>query len=155
MPRVDKPLDLLEFETMLLGRHMHMLNPRARGMSEERLDRSAYVLLSRIQVQGPMSIGELREAFGLDASTLNRQTAAMLRAGVVERMPDPEGGIARKFAITVEGRRRLDAHRAENLDGLEKIMIDWDPEDVAEFAAYLSRFNRDIERLDGRPWPRG
>jgi DNA-binding MarR family transcriptional regulator len=155
MPRVDKPLDLLEFETMLLGRHMHMLNPRARGMSEERLDRSAYVLLSRIQVQGPMSIGELREAFGLDASTLNRQTAAMLRAGVVERMPDPEGGIARKFAITAEGRRRLDAHRAENLDGLEKIMIDWDPEDVAEFAAYLSRFNRDIERLDGRPWPRG
>lgn len=91
MPRVDKPLDLLEFETMLLGRHMHMLNPRGRGMSEERLDRSAYVLLSRIQVEGPMSIGGLREAFGLDASTLNRQTAAMLRAGVVERMPDPEG----------------------------------------------------------------
>lgn len=34
-------------------------------------------------------------------------------------------------------------------------MTDWDPEEVAEFAAYLSRFNRDIERLDGRPWPRG
>lgn len=91
MPRVDKPLDLLEFETMLLGRHMHMLNPRARGAGEERLDRSAYVLLSRIQAQGPMSIGEFSEAFGLDASTLNRQTAAMVRAGVVERMPDPEG----------------------------------------------------------------
>jgi DNA-binding MarR family transcriptional regulator len=154
MPRVDKPLDLLEFETMLLGRHMHMLNPRARGVNEERLDRSAYVLLSRIQAEGLMSIGELSEAFGLDTSTLNRQTAAMLRAGVVERMPDPEGGIARKFAITAEGGRRLYAHRAENLEGLEKIMTDWAPEDVGEFAAYLSRFNRDIERLDGRPWPR-
>lgn len=155
MPRVDKPLDLLEFETMLLGRHMHMLNPRARGAGEERLDRSAYVLLSRIQAQGPMSIGEFSEAFGLDASTLNRQTAAMVRAGVVERMPDPEGGMARKFAITAEGERRLDIHRTENLEGLEKVMTDWTAEDVAEFAAYLSRFNRDIERLDGRPWPRG
>lgn len=155
MPRVDKPLDLLEFETMLLGRHMHMLNPRARGAGEERLDRSAYVLLSRIQAQGPMSIGEFSEAFGLDASTLNRQTAAMVRAGVVERMPDPEGGMARKFSITAEGERRLDIHRTENLEGLEKVMTDWTAEDVAEFAAYLSRFNRDIERLDGRPWPRG
>ncbi|MEU8948035.1 MarR family transcriptional regulator [Streptomyces sp. NPDC048489] len=152
---MDKPLDLLEFETMLLGRHMHMLNPRARGAGEERLDRSAYVLLSRIQAQGPMSIGEFSEAFGLDASTLNRQTAAMVRAGVVERMPDPEGGMARKFAITAEGERRLDIHRTENLEGLEKVMADWTAEDVAEFAAYLSRFNRDIERLDGRPWPRG
>ncbi|MET9126754.1 MULTISPECIES: MarR family winged helix-turn-helix transcriptional regulator [unclassified Streptomyces] len=152
---MDKPLDLLEFETMLLGRHMHMLNPRARGAGEERLDRSAYVLLSRIQAQGPMSIGEFSEAFGLDASTLNRQTAAMVRAGVVERMPDPEGGMARKFSITAEGERRLDIHRTENLEGLEKVMTDWTAEDVAEFAAYLSRFNRDIERLDGRPWPRG
>lgn len=87
---MDKPLDLIEFETMLLGRYMALLTPRARGM-EGRLDRSAYLLLSRIQVEGPMSIGQLSEAFGLDTSTLNRQTAAMLRNGVVERMPDPEG----------------------------------------------------------------
>ncbi|RBL85831.1 MarR family transcriptional regulator, partial [Streptomyces cavourensis] len=87
------PLDRIERETMLLGRYMHLLAPRA----EWRLDRSAYILLSRIEVEGPMSISQLSEAFGLDASTLNRQTAAMLRAGVVERIPDPDGGIARKF----------------------------------------------------------
>ncbi|MFD5762320.1 MarR family transcriptional regulator, partial [Streptomyces sp. NPDC127044] len=62
---------------------------------------------------------------------------------------------APKYPITAAGRRRLEADRAEYRHGLEKIMTDWDPEDVAEFAAYLSRFNRDIERLDGRPWPRG
>lgn len=33
-------------------------------------------------------------------------------------------------------------------------MENWAPEEVAEFAAYLGRLNRDIERLDGRPWPR-
>lgn len=81
------PLDQIEFETMLLGRYMHLLTYRGSG----RLDRSAYILLSRIQAEGPLSISQLSDAFGLDTSTLNRQTAAMLRAGVVERIPDPEG----------------------------------------------------------------
>lgn len=53
-----------------------------------------------------MSIGQLSDAFGLDASTLNRQTAAMLRGNLVERIADPDGGIARKFRITAEGERR-------------------------------------------------
>ncbi|MFJ5833482.1 MarR family winged helix-turn-helix transcriptional regulator [Streptomyces sp. NPDC093089] len=149
---VDKPTHLVEFETMLLSRHTHLYAPRSRGGAQ--LDRSAYVLLSRIRIHGPLSIGQLSEAFGLDASTLNRQTAAMLRAGLVERIPDPDGGIARKFRITEEGERRLDADRTSNIEGLERVMEHWPSEDVAEFAAFLERFNRDIERLEGRPWPR-
>ncbi|MGW1882550.1 MarR family winged helix-turn-helix transcriptional regulator [Streptomyces sp. NPDC001970] len=150
---MDKPTHLIEFETMLLGRHAFLFNPRTRKAGG-RLDRSAYVLLTRIQMDGPMSIGQLSDAFGLDTSTLNRQTAAMLRAGVVERIPDPDGGIARKFRITAEGESRLDADRAEHIDGIATVLADWNPEDVADFAAYLERFNRDIERLDGHPWPR-
>ncbi|MFB6837726.1 MarR family winged helix-turn-helix transcriptional regulator [Streptomyces sp. NPDC056361] len=150
---VDKPTHLVEFETMLLSRHTHLYAPRSRAGGAQ-LDRSAYVLLSRIRMHGPLSIGQLSEAFGLDASTLNRQTAAMLRAGLVERIPDPDGGIARKFRITEEGERRLDADRTSNIEGLERVMEHWPAEDVAEFAAFLERFNRDIERLEGRPWPR-
>ncbi|MGW1023817.1 MarR family winged helix-turn-helix transcriptional regulator [Streptomyces sp. NPDC002577] len=150
---MDKPTHLVEFEAMLLGRHAHLFNPRARS-SGGKLDRSAYVLLSRIQIDGPMSIGQLRDAFGLDTSTLNRQTAAMLRAGVVERIPDPDGGIARKFSITAEGERRLKSDRAENISGLEMVLAHWTPEEVATFAGFLNRFNSDIERLEGRPWPR-
>lgn len=62
--------------------------------------------------------------------------------------------MARKFAITTEGERRLAADRAENISGLEKVMVEWSAEEVAEFAGYLSRLNSDVERLDGRPWPR-
>ncbi|MFJ6698063.1 MarR family winged helix-turn-helix transcriptional regulator [Streptomyces sp. NPDC091272] len=147
---MDKPLDQIEFETMLLGRHMNLLTGRGDG----RLDRSAYILLSRILAEGPLSISELSHALGLDASTLNRQTAAMLRAGVVERIPDPAGGIARKFAVTDEGRRRLASDRSSNLSGLARVLENWTPEEAAQFAAGLGRFNRDSERLDGRPWPR-
>ncbi|MFC9944582.1 MarR family winged helix-turn-helix transcriptional regulator [Streptomyces pratensis] len=150
---MDKPTHLIEFETMLLGRHLQLNAPRSRRGGGQ-LDRSAYTLLSRIRMEGPMSIGQLSDAFGLDASTLNRQTAAMLRAGLVERIQDPDGGIARKFRITDAGELGLDAERAENISGLERVMAAWSPGEVSLFAAYLKRLNSDIENLDGRPWPR-
>ncbi|WP_239092313.1 MarR family winged helix-turn-helix transcriptional regulator [Streptomyces sp. SID14478] len=138
---------------MLLSRHGHLFGSRGRS-ADRHLERSAYTLLSRIQLDGPMSIGELHEAFGLDTSTLNRQTAAMMRAGLADRIPDPEGGIARKFRITERGEKRLNDDRARCLSVLEGLLDDWDPEEVVRFASSLQRLNRSIESLDGRPWPR-
>ncbi|MCX4537177.1 MarR family transcriptional regulator [Streptomyces sp. NBC_00841] len=143
----------VEYEQMLQSRYLHLHKSKGRRQGST-LERSAYILLSRIRVQGPMSIGQLGDAFGLDASTLNRQTAAAMRAGLVERIPDPDGGMARKFRITTEGERRLDEEREGTIHTLDQIMTDWSDEDIAAFADYLKRFNTDIERLDGRPWPR-
>ena len=99
----------LELETMLLGRH---LAPLRRPRSEDRrLERSGYTLLSRLRVQEPMSIGELSDALGLDVSTLNRQTAALTRSGYLERVPDPDGGMARKFRVTQAGVEQLESDR--------------------------------------------
>jgi DNA-binding MarR family transcriptional regulator len=148
---MDKPLHLVEFETMLLSRYqLNLRHRQERGL----LERSAYLLLSLLARTGPMSIRQLSDTLGLDVSTLNRQTAALLRSRLVERFPDPEGGIARKFGITAEGERRLDRERTTNIAGLANVMRDWSPEDVAAFAGYLQRFNSSIEELDGRPWPR-
>ena len=72
--------------------HSRYLMPQRRfAGSEDRLERSAYTLLSRIDAQGPMSLGELSDALGLDVSTLNRQTAAMTKSGYVERVAGPRG----------------------------------------------------------------
>ncbi|TYK44627.1 MarR family winged helix-turn-helix transcriptional regulator [Actinomadura decatromicini] len=150
---MDRPTHLIEYETMLLGRYTLRV---ASGAGDEAggLERSAYILLSRVRAEGPMSIRQLSDAFGLDQSTLNRQTSAMTRAGLLERIPDPEGGIARKFRITRDGARRLDEHREHIVAGLDKVLAGWTPDEVAAFAAYLKRFNIDIERLSGRAWPR-
>ncbi|RSN63945.1 MarR family transcriptional regulator [Actinomadura sp. WAC 06369] len=150
---VDKPTERVEFETMLLTRHT-LTTVRRAGQETGGLERSAYILLSRIRLEGPMSIRELSEVFRLDQSTLNRQTSAMLRAGLVERIADPGAGIARKFRITDEGARRLDDERDRIVRGLEKVLHDWTAEEVEAFAGYLERFNTDIERLSGRTWPR-
>ncbi|MGD1223176.1 MULTISPECIES: MarR family winged helix-turn-helix transcriptional regulator [Streptomyces] len=148
-----RPTHEVEYEQMLLSRH-GLLHYKGGRTKDSVLERSAYILLSRIRVQGPMSIGELSDAFGLDASTLNRQTAAAMRAGLVERIPDPEGGMARKFRITDEGARLLDEERMGLIRSLDNVMAEWPDEDIAAFASYLRRFNTDIERIGGRPWPR-
>ncbi|MBO1420230.1 MarR family winged helix-turn-helix transcriptional regulator, partial [Streptomyces sp. FH025] len=131
---------------------LSQVNARPEG---SQLERTAYILLSRVDAQGPMSIGQLSDAFGLDVSTLNRQTAALKSAGLLERIPDPDGGIARKFRLTEEGRRRLDEEREAHVRALNLVMEGWSQEDIASFASALRRFNTGIERLDGRPWPRG
>lgn len=101
-----------------------------------------------------MPIGRLGDAFGLDVATLNRQTAAAVRAGLVERIPDPDGGLARKFRITEEGERRLDEERTGLVASPDRILTDWPEEDIAAFADLLQRFVSAIERLHGMPWPR-
>ncbi|MFF1408395.1 MarR family winged helix-turn-helix transcriptional regulator [Streptomyces sp. NPDC058289] len=144
-------LEKLERELMLLSRHQVMAR---RERDPERLERSAYLLLSRIDTQGPMSIGQLSEAFGLDTSTVNRQTAALLRCGLAERVPDPEGGMARKLCITEEGGRRLTEDRGVNRSCLARVVADWSPEEVRQLEDALVRLNRSAEALEGRHWPR-
>jgi DNA-binding MarR family transcriptional regulator len=149
---MDKPSHLVEFEHMVLGRHQ--LGHDKRRRQADRLERSAYIILSRIRVQGPMSIGQISDAFRLDTSTVNRQTASAMESGLLERIPDPEGGMARKFRLTPEGERRLDIERDAHVRELDRVFEDWPVDEVENFAHNLQRFNASIERLSGNPWPR-
>jgi DNA-binding MarR family transcriptional regulator len=145
-------VEAIEFEAMLLGRHVTPASGQHRAALA--LDRSVYVLLTRLELDGPMSIPQLKQAFGLDSSTLNRQTASMLRAQLVDRIADPEGGIARKFSVSANGGALLRADRQRKIEALTDILEGWSDEDRGTFVDLLRRFNRDIEQREGRPWPR-
>ncbi|MGS2591286.1 MarR family winged helix-turn-helix transcriptional regulator [Streptomyces hebeiensis] len=143
----------IEQELLILVRHREQTALRGtRGGNL--LDRSAYVLLGRLEAQGPMSIPDLVEAFGLAPSTFTRQTSALLRKGLVERMLDPEGGVARKYRVTEEGSKRLAEQREHIVSGVADVVADWSPERLRRFIEDLRQFNTDIERLTGHPWPR-
>ncbi|MFD5808803.1 hypothetical protein [Rhodococcus aetherivorans] len=83
-----------------------------------------------------------------------RPTSGCGRRSSRRAHPRPRGGIARKFRITAGGVRRLDDERARSVAGLERVLVDWDPAEVAEFTRWLERFDTDLERLAGHPWPR-
>lgn len=147
------PYPGLEYETMIFGRHvLSAANDTVRENGP--LDYSAYILLSLFHTTGPISIGELSEITGRDASTLNRQTAALLRKGLAERIADPAGGMARKFRNTPVGEQALAEVRAAAQAQLAEVVTDWDTTDLATFTELLGRLNRDIEKQAGRPWPR-
>ena len=141
----------MEFESMLFVRHLTLTAARRTARN---IDRSAYTILTCLDESREMSMAELSETLGLDTSTLSRQTSAMLQAGLIERIPDPNGGIARKFRSTAEGSERLHDACEANAQLLQEVTADWSPHEVDNFAHLLGRFNRGIELLDQRPWPR-
>ncbi|GAB3259144.1 MarR family winged helix-turn-helix transcriptional regulator [Kineosporia babensis] len=139
----------IAFEQVLL--HRYALSPVNRP---GHLDRSIFIILSRIHDQGPMTIGELSAAFGLDVSTLNRQTASALRQGLLERLPATNECIARRFGLTPAGQSALDSQHEIVVAVLDQVMSTWSDHDVTEFGCYLERFNLELEKRTGRHWPR-
>lgn len=149
----DKTIAVIEYESMIFGRHLAGLPGRTRRTGGV-LDHSAYSLLSILQARGPSSIRELTAVTGLDASTLNRQTAALLRENYAVRIPDPAGGLARKYQITDHGERTLREEREASRAALAGLIADWSETDRATFAELLRRLNDAIEQHVGRHWPR-
>ncbi|OLR92761.1 hypothetical protein BJP25_21570 [Actinokineospora bangkokensis] len=133
---------------MLAARHAVLVPAKGE------LERSAYLLLSRLAAGGPMTIAALAEAFGLDVSTVHRQVAVVLKAGLVERVLDPGGGVARLLRVTAEGQRKLVAERGRILGCLRDILGEWPAERVAVLADVLIGYNEAVEGSEGRSWPR-
>lgn len=135
-------------ELTLISRHQ--LVNASRGV----LERSAYLMLNRIDATGPMTARELADALQLEISTVTRQVAAMLRENVVERIEDPDGGQARKLRITPTGAAHLATDREHYRSGLDRVVTDWPDRDCADLYRLLRNLNERIERIQGTPWPR-
>lgn len=148
------PIAAIEFETLAFARHITTAVGRSRS-DEPVLEGSAYTLLSLLIAGGPASIGTLADITGLDASTLNRQTAALLRDGHVERVADPAGGIARVFKLTFAGKMALEIEQSHSRTALSRTLDDWSNAEREELARVLRRLNESIERGYPKPWPRG
>ncbi|GAA4377600.1 MarR family winged helix-turn-helix transcriptional regulator [Paeniglutamicibacter cryotolerans] len=145
-----KTLAQLQYELMLFSRY-HL---RPHHNDEPLLERSAQVLLSRMEHVEPMTLKELSRALRLDASTIHRQTAALLRQGYLEYAQHQPGEVARRMAPTAEGLAMLDSTRGALREGIEKVVGRWPEEKGELFAALLREFNEGVEQLEGTSWPR-
>ena len=140
----------VERELSLLARHQLHSTQHA---PDRVLDRSGYALLGRLE-HGPLTLKQLAEAFRLDQSTVNRQINALRRDALVERISDPEGGVAQLLRPTPKGLTLLARDREVAREQVGQVLEDWNTADVEALAALLRRFNNSIEGLEGRPWPR-
>ncbi len=150
-PPESESLTRLEYELTLFSRH-YLASAKYRP--NQQLDRSAYLILVRLELDSPLSLAELAEAFRLDISTVNRQVGAVLKQGLVERVPDPDGGIARKIRPTAKGLQLLDLDRTQSRGGVAKVVAEWTNADIDQMSGMVARFNQSIEGLEENPWPR-
>ncbi|MER5747246.1 MarR family winged helix-turn-helix transcriptional regulator [Streptomyces sp. NPDC059913] len=148
MDEREHRLNDFERELTLLSRHFVASRGPRSGQS---LDRSAYVLLTRLEAGEPLTLKQLAHTFQVGISTINRQVSAMLRKDLVERIPDPDGGMARKYRPTALGLERLRADRAIGLEGVARLIgaTGWTEQRTRDFVTLLGELNQGIERLEG------
>ena len=136
------------------GEQLSFLHLPEPGLFAERARRLRALAEGHAMRDFLLFVAELAEAFDLDVSTVHRQVAAAMKAGLVERVEDPDGGPARLHRPTEEGRARLAAELSSRADNVAQIVASWPAEDVAEFCRLLRRFNEGAEERRGHPWPR-
>lgn len=146
----DPRIAALEVELSLLARH-HLHS--SQHSPDRLLDRSGYQLLSRLEL-GPLNLKQLAAAFRLDPSTVNRQVNALVRAGLLEKVRDPSGAVARVLQPTAEGLDLLHRDRAIVQDQVGRVLDAWEPVEIDQLGRLLEKLNASIEALEGRPWPR-
>ncbi|GAA4810870.1 MarR family transcriptional regulator [Actinomycetospora chlora] len=125
-----------------------------KGVGPDGVERAAYVLLARLVLEGPRRSNALAESVHSDPSTVSRQVAGLVRAGLVERRPDPEDGRATLLAPTSEGLRVFEANRDRRNNQISEMTAHWAESDRHRLIELLERFAGDIEqRLAPSPTP--
>jgi DNA-binding MarR family transcriptional regulator len=126
----------------LSARARSMLNPGDLGA-----EFSALMLLFPLRHLGPIRVTDLAEIKGADPSTISRQVAQLVKAGLARREADPADGRASRLAVTEAGlaacQRMQDARNAL----LSKALSSWPAERVSTFADLFEEFNSSVEAL--------
>ena len=123
---------------------------RAKGMlnvGDLGAEFSALMLLFPLRHLGPMRVTDLAEVKQADPSTVSRQAAQLVKAGLARREADPVDGRSSRLAVTESGlaacEKLADARHAL----LSQVLSDWPPERVDTFAGLFAEFNTSVETL--------
>ena len=134
-------LACLEREVTVLLRHAERARLGAAERANSSLDRSGYLLLLQLSELGTVGVTALAQRLALDASTITRQIARLVDAGLVTREPDSEDRRAVRHRLTPAGRRDLRTLRRARRELFAELLHDWTDDERAQFANLLVRFN--------------
>lgn len=112
------------------------------------VDMAGYHVLVYLNVEGPQRAGELATAFHADPSTISRQVAGLVKAGLVERRADPGDGRASILAATDDGVRVIETERRRRARVIAAVLAGWSTEDRAAMTELLRRFRDDYQSYE-------
>ncbi|MGC5346329.1 MarR family winged helix-turn-helix transcriptional regulator [Streptomyces sp. DT24] len=141
LPGPDPLLDTLQHQVAVFARRAEQNRLGGVGHVRNSMDRAAYLLLNRLDREGPMGVKALAAGMGIDSSTVTRQVAPLVDTGLVKRTSHPDDGRAVVLDLSPRGRSRLEEVRASRRELMAQVTQEWTPQERDVFTALLTRFN--------------
>lgn len=107
------------------------------------LDAAAYPIMFAL-ADGPLRVSEIAGRVHSDVSTVSRQTATMMQAGVVSRESDPSDGRAVRLSLTDVGTDLLARLKSVRAELFSAALADWTADDVRACHHHLARLSDDL-----------
>jgi DNA-binding MarR family transcriptional regulator len=112
-----------------------------------RVDRAGATLLFKLAAKGEsLRVTDLAEMLGVDSPTVTRKVQQLERDGMVVRQSDPDDRRASRIRLTPAGRRTIERVRRGRRAWLDRLLEDWDDNDLSDLADLLSRFAENLDR---------
>lgn len=137
----DALYDRLQHQVALFARRAEQTRLGGFGKARNSMDRAAYLLLNRLDREGPMGVKALADGMGIDSSTVTRQVAPLVESGLVDRTSHPDDGRAVVLALSPRGTQRLEEVRLSRRELMALVTQEWSEHEREMFCQLLDRFN--------------
>ena len=131
----------VERELVMMFRRARNVSTSVAAQVHPDLDPASYSLLLMVDDAGSLRGMDVADRTGLDKSTVSRQIATLVELDLLERVPDPDDGRARRIQLSDSGRERLAAVRSKRREHMRGEFASWSTDDLRDFARLLSQFN--------------
>jgi DNA-binding MarR family transcriptional regulator len=138
-------LGAIETQVAVLMRLGEATRRSTGGKAHRALDRAAYVILRRLQADGPLNVSALADALNLDGSTVTRQLTTLENDGLIERRRDPADGRGTVVEATPRGLSQVDAVREARREVYGMVLRDYTEGQKQDLADTLERFTAALD----------
>ena len=112
-----------------------------RSTAGDGVEWAAYGLLVHLVNDGPQRSSALADTACVDPSTVSRQVAQLVAAGLVERQSDPEDRRANLLVATARGHQVYGDKQAHRQRLMTELLGSWPDRDLVALTALLGRLN--------------
>lgn len=126
---------------LTVNRAAHHRQTEAIGVD---VTRAGYAILRTLADDGDLPMGRLARRCSMDPAAANRQVRALVDAGLVERVTDPDDARLAVARLTTAGRRTHDRIVALRTEQMTDVLADWSDHDRAELVRLVDRLVADL-----------
>ena len=121
-----------------------------RRLPGDTLDHTMLPVLRVLGEHGPVRHTELAERVQLDASTVSRHVRHLEERGLTRTRHDDSDGRVRLVELLPAGRRVLEQMLGRRHHILTEVLAGWPEQDRRTLGQLLTRFEHDLESIEGR-----